>query len=150
MIQMRTLAIDFGTRRVGLALSDQSAKLATPYEVLNITSPQQATNLILEIIKKEAVDRLVIGLPLNMDDTIGPAATNTIAWAKELSAQSNLPIIFVDERLSSFDAEQGLNDRKRAGEKLTRKRKKEQLDAIAAANFLQSFLDGRLPQIHLE
>jgi RNase H-fold protein (predicted Holliday junction resolvase) len=51
----------------------------------------------------------------------------------------------VDERLSSFDAEQGLIDRKRGGEKITRKRKKEQLDALAAAGFLQAFLDGKLP-----
>jgi RNase H-fold protein (predicted Holliday junction resolvase) len=56
-------------------------------------------------------------------------------------------LVFVDERLSSFAAEQQLNDRKRAGDKLTRKRKKEQLDAIAAAGFLQSYLDGQLPGI---
>jgi RNase H-fold protein (predicted Holliday junction resolvase) len=55
----------------------------------------------------------------------------------------------VDERLSSFEAEQDLNDRKRAGEKLTRKRKKEQLDAIAAAGFLQAYLDGKIAEIPL-
>ena len=146
---MRTLAIDYGSRRVGLALSDQNAKLATPYDVLQISSPKQATDLILAIIKKEGIERLVIGLPINMDDTHGLAAKTTITWAKELSARSNLPIIFVDERLSSFAAEQDLNDRKLRRREINEKAEKERLDAIVAANLLQSFLDGRLPEIHV-
>ena len=144
---MRTLAIDLGTRRVGLALSDEGARFATPYEVLTVSSPEQATSEILSVIKREGVARLVVGLPLNMDGSFGPAAHTTIAWARALSSQCHLPLVLIDERLSSFDAEQRLNDRKRAGEKLTRKRKKEQLDAVAAATILQDFLDGRLPPI---
>lgn len=144
---MRTLAIDLGTRRVGLALSDQSGSLATPLQVLEVTSPQQATAHVLPLIAKEAVERIVIGLPLNMDDSFGPAARQTIGWGRDLAMQSRKPVIFVDERLSSFAAEQTLIERKRSGEKLTRKRKKEQLDALAAAQFLQAFLDGKLPAI---
>ncbi len=75
------------------------------------------------------------------------AARTTLTWGRALAAQSNVPVLFVDERLSSFAAEQTLLDRKRAGEKLTRQRKKEQLDAVAAATFLQQFLDGRLPPL---
>jgi RNase H-fold protein (predicted Holliday junction resolvase) len=56
-------------------------------------------------------------------------------------------VLFVDERLSSFAAAQGLNDRRRSGEKLTRRAKKRRLDAIAAADFLQAYLDGRLPAV---
>ena len=141
---MRTLAIDLGSKRVGLALSDEGARFATPYEVLTVSSPAQATAEILRVIQKEGVLRLVVGLPLNMDGSLGPASLSTISWARTLAAQSHLPLIFIDERLSSFDAEQQLTTRKRAGEKLTRKRKKEQLDALAAATFLQDFLDGRL------
>lgn len=144
---MRTLAIDLGTRRVGLALSDEGARFATPYDVLNVTTPQQAIDAILPVIEKEGVQRLVVGLPLNMDDTIGPAAKTTIAWASDLSKRASKPLIFVDERLSSFDAEQSLITRKRGGEKITRKQKKQQLDALAAAGFLQAFLDGKLHAI---
>ena len=79
-----------------------------------------------------------------MDDTIGPAARKTMEWGQALAAKSGLPVLYVDERLSSFEAEHQLIDRKRAGEKLTRGRKKQQLDALAAASFLQAFLDGRL------
>jgi putative Holliday junction resolvase len=82
-----------------------------------------------------------------MDGTIGTQARATIAWAHELASRANKPVLFVDERLSTFDAEQQLNARKRGGEKLTRKRRKEQQDALAAASFLQAFLDGKLQPI---
>jgi putative Holliday junction resolvase len=144
---MRTLAIDLGSKRVGLALSDEGGRFATPYEVLTVGSPEQASSEILGVIKREGVRRLVVGLPLNMDGSFGPAASSAVRWARDLSSRCALPVVFIDERLSSFDAEQRLNDRKRAGEKLTRKRKKEQLDAIAAATILQDFLDGRLSPV---
>jgi len=144
---LRTLAIDLGSRRVGFALSDQGGRFATPYEVVEVTSPAQASEAALRIITREGVERIVLGLPLNMDDTVGPAAKQTATWGRELSDKSGKPLVLVDERLSSFDAEQQLNARKRGGEKLTRKRKKEQLDAIAAAGFLQAFLDGKLAAI---
>ncbi|HZZ45010.1 MAG TPA: Holliday junction resolvase RuvX [Tepidisphaeraceae bacterium] len=144
------MAVDLGTRRVGLALSDEGGRFATPYEVLIVASPEHATSQILSAIAREGVQRLVVGLPLNMDGSFGPAARNALAWARNLSDQARLPVIFIDERLSSFDAEQQLNDRKRAGEKLTRKRRKEQLDAIAAATFLQDFLDGRLHPVSID
>jgi putative Holliday junction resolvase len=149
---MRTLAIDLGTRRIGLALSDAGGSWATPLEVLTVTDPAQAIGPILAVLKKEDVRRVVVGLPLNMDGTTGPAARQAVAWAAGLAASAGsagtpVELVFVDERLSSFDAEQRLNDRKRAGERLTRKRRREQLDAVAAAGFLQSFLDGRLPAV---
>lgn len=147
MTSLRTLGVDFGARRVGLALSDEEATLASPLEVLAVSSPQAAVAQILRIIQQQGVQRLVIGLPLNMDDSIGPSARAVIHWGRQLASQSGIPAVFVDERLSSFDAEQQLIDRKRAGEKLTRKRKKQQLDAIAAASFLQGYLDGKLPEL---
>jgi len=138
---MRTLAIDLGTKRVGLALSDQGGRFATPLEVLQVSSPDHALDVIRPLMKQEGVERILVGLPLNMDGTIGPTAQATIQWARQIEG---IPVIFVDERLSSFEAEQTLTERKRAGEKLTRKRKKEQLDAVVAAQLLQAFLDGKL------
>jgi len=146
---MRTLAIDLGTRRIGLALSDEGGKWATPLEVMTVSDPLHAIPLLLPLIQREEVSRLVVGLPLNMDDSIGPAARQAAAWGRRLSARSGKPVVFVDERLSSFDAEQQLNERKRHGEKLTRRRRKQQQDALAAASFLQSFLDGKIPPIDL-
>ena len=147
---MRTLAIDLGERRIGLALSDEGGRFATPHEVLEVSSADAAIVPILKLIKNENVRRVLLGLPLNMDDSLGAAARKTIEWSRKLASQSHLPIIFVDERLSTFEAEQQLTDRKRAGEKLTRSRKKRQLDALAAAYLLQAFLDGRLPAIEID
>ena len=144
---MRTLAIDYGERRIGLALSDAGGRLASPLVVLTGGPGEQVQRQISRVIEEEAVERLVVGLPLNMDGTTGPSARAAAEWARRLARQVNLPLFFVDERLSSFEAEQQLRDRKREGEKLTRKRRKEQMDALAAAQFLQAFLDGKLPPI---
>jgi putative Holliday junction resolvase len=144
---MRTLAVDLGSRRVGLALSDEGGRFATPYEVMSVSSAEQALAPILGIVKKEDVRRVVVGLPLNMDGGVGEAARGVRRWGEMLSRQGQIPVIYVDERLSSFSAEQGLIDRKRGGENITRKRKKQQLDALAAAAFLQEFLDGKLQAI---
>lgn len=144
---MRTLAIDLGTRRVGLALSDEGGRFATPYEVLTVSGQEAAIGPILQVIAREGVERLVVGLPLNMDDTVGPAARDTVAWGRDLASRTGKAPVFVDERLSSFAAEQRLADRKRGGERLTRGDKKKQLDALAAAMLLQEYLDGKLPAI---
>lgn len=144
---MRTLAIDLGRKRIGLALSDEGGRFATPYDVLSVSSPDLALAPIAQLIGEQDVRRVVVGLPLNMDDSLGPAAKETIAWSRLLTDRTGLAVTFVDERLSSFIAEQQLNDRKRAGEHLTRGKKKQQLDALAAAGFLQAFLDGKLAAI---
>src|SRR5208282_2413314 len=129
---MRTLAIDFGRRRIGLALSDAGGKLATPLEVLQITSTPQALEKIAKVIDAEGVERVVVGLPLNMDGTRGGAAKEVAEFGRLLAARGNVKVIFVDERLSTFQAEQDLREARRDGQKLTRKSKKLRLDAIAA------------------
>ncbi len=146
---MRTLGIDFGGKRIGLALSDEGGRFATPYEVLTISSPQQGADLIARVVEREGVEQLVVGLPLNMDGTVGPAARATAAWGAELSRRVGRALVLVDERLSSFSAEQQLIDRKRRGERLTRGKKRQRLDALAAAGFLQAYLDGELQPIVL-
>lgn len=145
---MRFLAIDLGTKRIGLAIGDDESRIASPLKVIETHSPDAEVNSIAKLIKSEGIDRVVIGLPLNMDDTLGPAAKQVMQWSKKL-AETGTQLVFVDERLSSFAAEGQLNERKRAGEKLTRGKKKQQLDALAAAGFLQEFLDGKLPPISL-
>ena len=142
---MRTLGIDLGTRRIGLAISDAGGHFATPLDVLQVTDPHQALEPILALIVRESVKRVVIGLPLNMEDgSWGPAAHEATKWGGQLAKKLMVPILYVDERLSSFSAEQTLIGHKRSGGKMTRKQKKERLDAYAAALFLQEFLDGKL------
>jgi putative holliday junction resolvase len=148
---MRTLAIDHGMKRIGLALSDEGGRWATPLDVLAVNDPQQALDPIAKLIAREGVQRVVIGLPLNMEDgSISGQAKLTLAWAEKLTALTNLTPVYVDERLSSFEAEQQLVGLKRAGAKMTRKAKKQTLDAVAAAGFLQEFLDGKLAALDLQ
>lgn len=135
---------------MGLALSDEGGRFATPYDVLQVTTPEGAIALVVAVVRKEGVERLVVGLPLNMDDSAGDGARNAVRWGRTLSDATAKPVIFVDERLSSFSAEQSLIDRKRGGERITRAGKKQRLDALAAAGFLQEFLDGQLLPIDAE
>jgi putative Holliday junction resolvase len=147
---MRTLAVDLGARRVGLAMSDEGGRFATPLDVLQITAPKQATDQIVKLCEAEDVARVLVGLPLNMDGSLGPAAKQTIDWGRNLAQQTGRPVLFADERLSSFEAEQHIGDRRRGGEHITRKQKKTRLDAHAAAGFLQAFLDGKLQAIEVD
>ncbi len=142
---MRTLAIDLGSRRVGLALSDAGGCLATPLEVLEVGSAQAALEPVLRIMAREGVQRVVVGLPLNMDGGQSPAAQAATRWAQTLQQRTPIPIFLVDERLTTFDADQTLSARRRAGERLTHKKKKQRRDALAAAALLQDFLDARIP-----
>jgi putative Holliday junction resolvase len=144
---MRTLGIDFGKRRIGLALSDAGGTLATPREVLKVSTLDRTIDQISKIIMGESVRRIVVGLPLNMDGSRGPSAKEAVEFGRMLSSRCGQPMIFVDERLSTFQAEQNLLENRRAGEKMTRKNRKNRLDAVAAAHFLQEFLDGKLQPV---
>jgi putative pre-16S rRNA nuclease len=132
---MRYLAIDLGDKRTGLAICDAEEVVASP--LCLIEDQTSLITRIKKIIDDEQVGGLVVGLPLNMDDTEGPKAKQIRVFAKELGDNVELPIYFQDERLTSFDAEKKL-----AGQ-YTRKKKKKRLDAIAAAVILQAFLEEK-------
>lgn len=134
------LGIDPGGRTIGLALSDMRRRLAGPYGSLRRGRLRINAAEILAIAAREGVGGLVVGLPLSMDGSFGPAAQAARDWARDLSAATNLPAAMQDERLStaaaqSFLIEQtGLNHRRRAGV----------IDQMAAAAILQAALDEAL------
>jgi 6-phosphogluconolactonase len=133
---MRYLAIDYGQKRTGLAVSDAGESMAFPHSVLEANADMVAQ--IVRIIRQERIDVIVVGLPLNMDGTEGPQAKAVRLFGQKLSAKVSMEITYFDERLSSSDA-----DWKLSGLELTRGKKKKLQDAIAAAVFLQAFLDER-------
>jgi putative Holliday junction resolvase len=133
---MRYLAIDYGTKRTGLAVCDPSETIVSPLTV--IEGRKNLIGKILEIITCENIEAIVFGLPLNMDGTTGPQAKRATQFAKELETRINVPIYFQDERLSSFGAEEKL-----APAEFTRKKKARRLDAIAAAQILEAFLEQK-------
>ncbi|MCK5175080.1 MAG: Holliday junction resolvase RuvX [Planctomycetes bacterium] len=133
---MRYLAIDYGLKRTGLAICDAGEIIACPLEV--VATGGGLIPKIVDIVGQEEIDAIVMGLPLNMDDSEGPQAKLVRRIARQIEDAAGVPIHFQDERLSSFEAEKKLS-----GVGLTRKGKKKRLDAIAAAEILQCFLDEK-------
>ncbi len=133
---MRYLAIDHGTRRIGLAICDAGETIASPLCVLD--GRTDVVPRIARIVREEGVGALVVGLPLNMDDSEGPQATKAKAFGERLSEDLALPVYFQDERLSSFGAQEKLEP---AG--FSRARRRDRLDAVAAAEILQAFLEAK-------
>jgi putative holliday junction resolvase len=131
---MRYLAIDYGIKRTGLAICDRNETITSPLAV--IEGQKGLLKRIEDIIKTEDVGAIVLGLPLNMDDSEGPQAKLVLKFSEQLKADLGIPVFLQDERLSSFIAEEKI-----AAAELTRKKKKKRLDAIAAAEILQAFLE---------
>jgi putative holliday junction resolvase len=131
---MRYLAIDYGTKRTGLAICDPSETIVSPLEV--VRTGKGLLQKLSDVIKKENVEAIVIGLPLNMDDSQGPQTKIVLTFAEKIKASMDIPVHLQDERLSSFAAEEKLADAGFYG-----RQKKRRLDAIAAAEILQAFLN---------
>ena len=136
---MRYLAIDYGSKRTGLAICDPAETIASPLTV--IQGQKELPKKIADIVETENVEAIVLGLPLNMDGSTGPQAELVFKFADQLKAHLDIPIHFQDERLSSFSAEEKLSQTE-----FTRKKKKKRLDAIAAAEILQTFLEQKHAQ----
>ncbi|MFA5238526.1 MAG: Holliday junction resolvase RuvX [Phycisphaerae bacterium] len=130
------MAIDYGGKRTGLAICDSAETIASPLAV--IEGQKELIKKIVDIVKSEGVEAIVLGLPLNMDDSKGPQVERVNRFAEQLKAHLDIPIHFQDERLTSFSAEGKL-----APAELTRKKKKKRLDAIAAAEILDAFLQQK-------
>ncbi len=133
---MRTLGIDFGERRVGLALSDPDGRVAVPLETLTRVSDLQVIDHILEIVRREGIERLVLGEPINLDGTRGPAAERVQSFSRKLTDKSGLTCELVDESLTSVEATERL---RRIG--VDPRRHPERVDAMAAQILLQQLLD---------
>ncbi len=134
--KMRYLSIDYGNKITGLAICDQTETFVSP--LMAIPTSDTLIGKIIEVIKVENVGALVLGLPLNMDDSVGPQAKKVQAFAGEIQKQIDTPVFFQDERLSTFAAQGKMIDMD-----LTRKGKKRRIDALAAAEILQAFLDSK-------
>jgi putative holliday junction resolvase len=134
--EARLLGLDLGTKTVGLALSDVTCTIATPYETLKRTKFTADAKAIAAIVEKEGVGGLVIGLPLNLDGSEGPRAQSTRAFARNLTAHVAVPMAFWDERLSTAAVERHLIEAD-----ASRKRRAEVIDRMAAAYILQGALD---------
>ena len=132
----RLLGLDVGTKTIGMALSDVTRSVATPFDTIRRTKFTVDAKTIREVVEKNQVGALVIGFPLNLDGSEGPRAQSTRAFARNLAAHVMVPMVFWDERLSTAAVERHLIEAD-----ASRKRRAEVIDRMAAAYILQGALD---------
>jgi putative Holliday junction resolvase len=135
---MRILALDHGTKRIGVALSDETKTIAQPLEYI-LTEPFAAAFLdrLKKLLVEKEVDLIIIGLPRNMDGSYGPAVQKVEAFVAVLRSAVTVPVKTLDERLTSAQANRILIQ---GG--VRRDKRKEKVDKMAAAILLQSYLDA--------
>lgn len=136
---MRCLGIDYGERRIGLSFGDDLG-VATPLPALTQGTPEDRRAQIETIARRRRITDLIVGHPLNMDGSAGDMARQVEAFATSLGAKLGLPVHLVDERLTSYEAEQATPSRRRRAV-----RRSGVIDSRAACLILQDFLDQRLP-----
>jgi putative holliday junction resolvase len=150
----RLLALDVGEARIGVAVSDPSGFLASPYTTLHISrDEQQMWTSIQRLVSETEAEGLVIGLPISLDGQIHAQGERIQAFAERLKPYISIPISFWDERLSTVEAQRLLMERgqdeeqrrrRRSGQRHTharRRRARQEIDALAAAVLLQDYLD---------
>ena len=130
----RVIGLDLGDRRIGVALSDPARKLATP--LLVIKRSGELHRAIKSLVDEWQATRVVVGLPLSLDGSVGPAATKALAEVERLAATLHVPVETYDERLTTVSAERIMTD---AG--LDSRSQRKVVDKIAAAIMLQAWLD---------
>jgi len=130
------LGLDVGTKTIGMALSDTTRLVATPLDTIRRTRFRDDVQRLLSEIDRHGVGGVVVGLPISLDGSEGPRAQGVRQFAKNLLAHRDLPLAFWDERLSTAAVE-----REMIAADLTRKRRAEIIDKVAAAYILQGLLD---------
>lgn len=140
-LSQTVLGIDPGSRQIGLALSDISLMLASPLAVIKRGKMAKNSKEIKEMCQKHHVGALIVGLPISLDGTFGPAARAASDWTHALAERLNLPAALWDERLSSSAVNRFLINEA----DMTRKRRGEVVDKLAAAYTLQAWLDATAP-----
>jgi len=135
-LNSRLMGLDLGTKTIGLALSDITRTIATPFQTIRREKFITDIEILLQLAKEHDVSALVIGLPFNLDGSEGPRAQATRAFARNLGQHTELPLVFWDERLSTVAVERTLLEAD-----ASRKRRAEVIDKMAAAYILQGALD---------
>jgi len=131
----RVLGIDFGEKRLGLALSDESRTLASPFAVYERKDIQSDLRFLSDLIFRYQITEIVLGLPLNMDGSLGPKAQQVLEFKRALEESLKLPVHTFDERLTTAEAERALLEAN-----MSRRKRKAKRDALAAVLILQGYL----------
>lgn len=135
---MKVLAIDYGTVRVGLAISDPMEKMALALPLYEWQDDGNDAARLAGIAEEQGAEEIVVGLPINMDDTIGPSAQRVLAFVEELKTFATVPVATWDERLSTEEAKGKLRDIE-----MSRKKRRDHTNTVAAQVILEAYLEAR-------
>ncbi|MGD2177510.1 MAG: Holliday junction resolvase RuvX [Anaerolineae bacterium] len=138
---MRLLALDVGERRIGVAVSDPTGTIARPLRALERASKSDDFSAIAALVGEYDAEAVVVGQPLSLDGSVGPQARRVARYAEALAEHLSVPVIPWDERFSTAKADEILRETRREKAK-RRARASGEIDAIAAAVILQSYLDS--------
>jgi len=135
---MRTMGLDVGDKRIGIAVSDETALIASPRETLERRGNKKDIAHLLELARREEVSEILVGMPWKLDGSSGPQAEKVGRFVEALRASTAIPIATWDERLSTASAERAMIEAD-----VSRAKRRGAVDRVAAALILQSYLDAK-------
>jgi putative Holliday junction resolvase len=135
---MRLMGLDVGDKRIGIALSDEGALIASPRETLERSGNRKDIRYMLDLARREEVSEIVVGMPFSLDGSLGPQAHKVERFVEALKAETDIRVTTWDERLSTVSAERALLE----GD-VSRAKRKKTIDRVAAALILQGYLDSK-------
>ncbi len=139
---MRALGVDLGARRIGIALSDSGGTVATPWTKVERCGDEALDHRrIADRVEEAEAEAVVVGLPLSLDGSVGPAAEAVLAEVERLRVVIGVPVETYDERLTTVTAERVLRE-----QGVTGRRRRQVVDQVAASVFLQAWLDAGAPR----
>ena len=134
----RFMALDVGDKTIGVAISDPFFIMASGHSTIFRKTLQTDFDILKDIIEKENIIKIIVGLPKNMNNTIGPQAMRVISFVDLLKKQVDVEVVYEDERMTTIQSDKVLTDMS-----VRRENKKKYIDKIAASFILQTYLDGR-------
>jgi putative Holliday junction resolvase len=135
---MRFMGLDFGDKRIGIAVSDDQGQIAMPKDTLQRSGKVKYIERLAELADQENVGEILVGMPVSMDGSHGPQAQKVMQFVQRLRQRVEIPVVVWDERLTTVAAERILIEGN-----LSRSRRRRVIDKVAAAYLLQSYLDFR-------
>ena len=135
---MRLMGLDVGDKRIGIALSDEGALIASPRETLERSGNRKDIRHLLDLARREEVSEIVVGMPFSLDGSLGPQAHKVERFVEALKSETDIRVTTWDERLSTVSAERALLE----GD-VSRAKRKKTIDRVAAALILQGYLDSK-------
>ena len=133
---MRIMGLDLGEKTIGVALSDPMGMIARGVEVIKRKTMEEDVKYLLALLQEYEVEKIVLGLPLNMNNTEGPGAKMARDFGRKLTSETGIPVVFWDERLTTVAAEKILLEAD-----MSRAKRKKVIDKMAAVFILQNYLD---------